>query len=124
MVVVTVLRRNAQLLVILWLLFRFVVCFSSSNGLSRPLLSYNSRLLELVEGYQQRHRRATSDPASGVRYIISTDSYGGVGNTLPGLVSAFFLALVTNRTLLVESLEYLLFFDHKGIDMSYESQVV
>eukprot|EP00884_Botryococcus_braunii_P020938 jgi/Botrbrau1/7528/Bobra.0019s0016.1 len=89
---------------------------------NRPLLSYNSSLSSLIKSYEERHRLATSNPSSGARYIITYEERGGMGNTIPGLVTAFFLSLVTNRTLLLERYNYLVHIDHGDLDFRYSEQ--
>jgi hypothetical protein len=109
--------------VMMWGPTALVCCLQSGLHPDAPLLSYNSHLLELFKEYQKRHRLTTSSPASGARYVITHEAPGGMGNTVPGIVSAFFLALVLNRTLLVECYNYLSYLDHGGIDFRYAEQV-
>ncbi len=50
-------------------------------------------------------------------------AYVGLGNNLPGIASAFLFALVTNRTLLLDSPNLVPSFDLGQIDFLYENQV-
>jgi hypothetical protein len=109
---------------LIWRHTPLVSCQQSRLDYEGPLLSYESHLTGLVKEYQERHRLATSFPTTGARYIITHDEAdGGVGNTMPGIVSAFFLALVTNRVLLIERCSCFSYLDHGDIDFKYKEQV-
>lgn len=110
-----------KITVLFVLVFLDLSCHASD--LRRPLVSYNSHLSKLLEKYQHWHELATSTPSSGARYIIALEASSGMGNTIPGVVSAFFLALVTNRTLLLERYNYFLYIDHGKLDFRYSEQV-
>lgn len=91
---------------------------------NRPLLSFNTKLKILFNKYKERHVRATSSPESGARYIVTYEfDNGALGNSYPGIISAFFLALLTNRTLLLEDGNALSHLEHDDIDFRYSEQV-
>lgn len=87
-------------------------------------MSFNTKLRSLVNRYRERHRKATSSPTSGARYIVTYEfDNGALGNSYPGILSAFFLALLTNRTLLIDDGNALSHLEHDDVDFRYSEQV-
>jgi hypothetical protein len=92
---------------------------------ARKLSSNNtSPLHQLLEEYKVRHLAATSDPNSGAKFVYAREFENmGLGNNFPGIASAFLFALVTNRTLLLESPNLVPSFDVGPLDFQFENQV-
>lgn len=83
-----------------------------------------NNLYSSIERYEERHRDAITNPKSKARYIITYETDGGaLGNSFPGILSAFFLALLTNRVLLLEDFRALTYLKLSDMDLSYSEQV-
>lgn len=80
---------------------------------------------DLIKDYKARHLAVTSKLVEDAKYVTTYESvrHSGLGNTLPGLVSAFFLALALNRTLLLDTPVMLQQLDTGPLDFSYANQV-
>lgn len=90
----------------------------------RPILGNSSPLDNLLSAYKDRHKDAITNPSSGARFVVVDEVGGGtLGNSFPGIVSAFFVALMTNRTLFVTTDLAMRYLDHGDIDFRFQEQV-
>ena len=78
---------------------------------------------QLLFEYAQRHLSCTEEH-NGCKYVLVTTSTtrGGLGNRLPSIVTGFLLALLTNRTLMVDFDMLGTYFTH-SLDLDWHSQV-
>lgn len=75
---------------------------------------------DLIRDYKARHLAITSKLVEHGKYVATNEAfYFRRRNTLPGLVSAIFLALALNKTVLLDTPVILQHFDTSPLDFSY-----
>ena len=68
-----------------------------------PFEAHWPRLAAVLKDYAEWHENTTKTPSESTRYILLAASYAsGTGNQLLALISAFTIALITQRVLLLE----------------------
>lgn len=108
---------------LVWTLLCLWAPCGATRAKLKPLIGHRSPMSELLASYKERHKEATTNPKSESRFIISGEAEGVLGNSYPGIISALFLALMTERVLLVKAGTAMQYLDHGELDFRYEEQV-